>query len=437
MGNLAIRVLVVEDEPIYADQLEAYLQDLGCEFIGPAADARIALSLFRTEAIDLVLLDVHLRGPVDGIELAAQLRAIRPVPLIFLTSRADDAAFARARLLGPAAYLIKPVAADALQRAMALAVDSFTTTATLANTAAAPPATFPGSIPEALFVKENGMLEKIRIASAKDGLLIAPATWVRDLDGNGTVSTSERYFFAIPARKDGNLAFQMPSEDEDYYAREYKLDATVRIDQTDILWGLSYHYYVEAIVEVLLSYQYQRDADTPSNQVIRLAHPENMRRARELIVSGLKTSEKMRLSALAETDDDMEWLSNPRQASSAFPVPLDDTDFRIWGELMGHLMPLFQGKTLLAPGAGQGGMLGSLGSLCPAGKGISLQAFFQNPPQYPLEFFSRPDAQLYCRKIDGTHPASGLFAFITKYAEAVENNGGAGMRFLRRLLWVN
>ncbi|QBE64943.1 hypothetical protein [Pseudoduganella lutea] len=104
---------------------------------------------------------------------------------------------------------------------------------------------------------------------------------------------------------------------------------------------------------------------------------------------------------------------------------------------MGHLLPLFQGKTLLTPAAGQGGMLGSLGSLCPAGKGISLQAFFQHPPQYPLEFFNRPDPQRYCRTIDAAHPASGLFAFITKYAQAAENNGGAGMRFLRRLLWVN
>ena len=161
MADLAIRVLVVEDEPIYADQLEAYLQDLGCEFIGPATDARTALSLFRTETVDLVLLDIHLRGPVDGIELAGQLQALRPVPLIFLTSRADDAAFARARPLGPAAYLIKPVAFDALRRAMALAIDSF------AAGANAPAATAPqplAKLPETLFIKENGLLEKIHIS---------------------------------------------------------------------------------------------------------------------------------------------------------------------------------------------------------------------------------------------------------------------------------
>lgn len=157
---LPIRVLIVEDEPLYADQLELHLQNLGYEPVGPAANARTALALFRTEAIDLALLDVQLRGPMDGIELAAELLALRPVPLLFLTSRADDATFARARPLGPAAYLIKPVAPDALQRAMALAVDSFATQYTAPDAPAAP-ASHPS---DALFVKENGLLEKIRLS---------------------------------------------------------------------------------------------------------------------------------------------------------------------------------------------------------------------------------------------------------------------------------
>jgi DNA-binding LytR/AlgR family response regulator len=163
MGDLAIRVLIVEDEPIYAERLQVYLQDLGCEPIGPALDARIALSLFQTEPIDLVLLDVHLRGPVDGIELAEQLLKLRPVPLIFLTSRADDAAFARARPLGPAAYLIKPVAFDALKRSITLAIDSYTgasSTAASATPEAAPYAMNTGT----LLIKENGMLEKIQVS---------------------------------------------------------------------------------------------------------------------------------------------------------------------------------------------------------------------------------------------------------------------------------
>ncbi|GAB3664639.1 hypothetical protein GCM10027594_32750 [Hymenobacter agri] len=161
---LPIRVLIVEDEPLYADQLELHLERLGYEPVGPAANARTALALFRAEAVDLALLDVQLRGTMDGIELAAELLALRPVPLLFLTSCADDETFARARPLGPAAYLIKPVAPDALQRAMALAVDGFM----------APPAA-PAAVPfetvvnrhAALFVKENGLLEKILLDSIR------------------------------------------------------------------------------------------------------------------------------------------------------------------------------------------------------------------------------------------------------------------------------
>ncbi|WBS01677.1 hypothetical protein OU994_25970 [Pseudoduganella sp. SL102] len=284
--------------------------------------------------------------------------------------------------------------------------------------------------------KSRAMLEKIRITSASEGLPIVPATWVRDLNGDGEIGISERYFFALPARNDGKLTVGMPSEDEAYYANEYNLKATIRLDQTDILWGLSYHYYAEALVEVLLSYQLDRGTSKP-DQAIRLAHPENMRRAQGLIVAGLKTSEQMRLSALAETDDDMEWLGNPRQASTVFPVPLDNADFNIWGELMGHLVPLFQGKTLLTATKQASGPLATIGNLCPAGKGFNLQWFFQHPPTYPLESFNRRGTAVYCRKIDAARPSSGLFDFIARYGEAMEGNGQAAMRFLRRLVWVN
>ncbi|RZK63309.1 MAG: response regulator transcription factor [Hymenobacter sp.] len=161
MTELPIRVLVVEDEPLYAEQLEAALEDLGYEFVGPAPNARLALSLHRTETVDIALLDVQLRGSPDGVELAAQLYAIRPIPLIFLTSLADKETFARARLVAPAAYLIKPACPDALQRAIILAISSF------AASPAALPATdgvAPASLPDAFFVKENGLLEKIKLS---------------------------------------------------------------------------------------------------------------------------------------------------------------------------------------------------------------------------------------------------------------------------------
>lgn len=165
MPDLPIRVLIVEDEPLFAEQLEAALQDLGYEVVGPAADARVALALHRTEAIDLALLDVQLRGTTDGVALAGQLLAHRPLPLIFLTSRTDPGTFDRAQQLGPAAYLAKPVAADALQRAIALALRNFAAHYPAASSFLQQPAG--AALPDVLFVKESGMLEKIRLSEVQ------------------------------------------------------------------------------------------------------------------------------------------------------------------------------------------------------------------------------------------------------------------------------
>ena len=174
-----LRILVVEDEPLFAEQIEAALDDLAYHVLGPAPDAAAALALVKTALPppDVALLDIHLRGGgPDGIELARQLLAIRPLPLIFLTSLADEASFARARSVGPAAYLVKPVEAASLQRAIELAVANFAVAHRpdhddaaadeAARDASAMFATPNASVllPNALFVKEEGLLVKVPLA---------------------------------------------------------------------------------------------------------------------------------------------------------------------------------------------------------------------------------------------------------------------------------
>ena len=156
----AVRVLVVEDEPLYADQVELMLLGLGYETVGPAASAQVALSLYRTEPIDLVLLDIGLRGSTNGLELAEQLLAHSPVPLIFLTSFGDEQTFQLAQAVGPAAYLTKPAVVETLYRAIVLAVKNFTANAWPVPVAEAHPAPV---ATESVFVKENGQLEKVRL----------------------------------------------------------------------------------------------------------------------------------------------------------------------------------------------------------------------------------------------------------------------------------
>lgn len=165
MTDSPARVLVVEDEPLFADQLEMALQQLGYAPVGPASSAQLALALHRTEHIDLALLDVQLRGETDGVQLAEQLLAHRPVPIIFLTSRTDAETFGRAQQLHPAAYLTKPVTPEALQRAIALAIGNFSARYPTAEAYWQAPAG-PAQADE-LFVKENGMLEKIRLSEVQ------------------------------------------------------------------------------------------------------------------------------------------------------------------------------------------------------------------------------------------------------------------------------
>lgn len=170
-----LRVLVVEDEPLFAEQIEAALDDLAYHVLGPAPDAAAALALVRATSPppDVAVLDIHLGRGADGIELARQLLAIRPLPLIFLTSLADEESFARARSVGPAAYLVKPVEPGALQRAIELAVANFVTRTTdadepdeAARDAQAMFASVNASVllPNALFLKEEGLLVKVPLA---------------------------------------------------------------------------------------------------------------------------------------------------------------------------------------------------------------------------------------------------------------------------------
>lgn len=152
--------------------------DLDYHVVGPAPSAALALALLQqTSPPDMALLDINLgqRGP-DGIELAKTLLAAQPLPIIFLTSQADRHSFERARQLGPAAYLVKPVDPAAMQRAIELAMTNFVihqaeegpaSEASEFGRGAENPvfatANTGALLPTALFIKENGILVKVRL----------------------------------------------------------------------------------------------------------------------------------------------------------------------------------------------------------------------------------------------------------------------------------
>jgi signal transduction histidine kinase len=104
----ATRVIVVEDERIVALHLKQQLLKLGYDVVGVAASGEHALRLVSELRPDVVLMDIHIEGPMDGIETAERIPADLLVPVIYLTAFSDEVTLARARGTRPYGYLLKP-----------------------------------------------------------------------------------------------------------------------------------------------------------------------------------------------------------------------------------------------------------------------------------------------------------------------------------------
>lgn len=116
------QILIVEDDSTLADGLRAALEFLGYGVVGVAPSGPEAIALAGRTAPDLALMDVHLQGPMDGIEAAGILRDRFRVPAVYLTSHFDDATLARARLTTPYGYLAKPFDARELHSTVEIAL---------------------------------------------------------------------------------------------------------------------------------------------------------------------------------------------------------------------------------------------------------------------------------------------------------------------------
>ncbi|GAB4576360.1 MAG: hypothetical protein Kow0077_32370 [Anaerolineae bacterium] len=116
------RVLIVEDEAIVALDVSRRLTQMGYEVTGMAASGQEALALVAANSPDLVLMDIRLIGPMDGIETANLTRERFDLPVIFLTAHADTNTLERAKASQPYGYIIKPVETAQLSTSIAIAL---------------------------------------------------------------------------------------------------------------------------------------------------------------------------------------------------------------------------------------------------------------------------------------------------------------------------
>ncbi|MFL0354693.1 LytTR family DNA-binding domain-containing protein [Xanthomarina sp. GH4-25] len=114
------KILIVEDEMIIAANISLQLTSLGYEVTGVIPRGEEALLHIKEQQPDMVLLDINLKGKIDGIETALLMQQDFNIPIIYLTANADDENFNRAKATNPYAFISKPFKKLDLQRAIEL-----------------------------------------------------------------------------------------------------------------------------------------------------------------------------------------------------------------------------------------------------------------------------------------------------------------------------
>lgn len=117
------KILIVEDEMIIAANISLHLTNLGYEITGIVPRGEEALIHFRQNKPDIVLLDIQLKGSLDGIQTAHLMQEEVEIPIIYLTANADEGHFNKAKATNPYAFISKPLKKLDLQRAIELTVN--------------------------------------------------------------------------------------------------------------------------------------------------------------------------------------------------------------------------------------------------------------------------------------------------------------------------
>lgn len=116
------KIMIVEDEKIVARDIKNRLKKLGYNVLDIVSSGKEAIWKAEETNPDLVLMDIVLKGDIDGIEAAKQIRNRFNIPVIYLTAYSDDGAIERAKLTEPSGYIIKPFQIRELRSSIEIAL---------------------------------------------------------------------------------------------------------------------------------------------------------------------------------------------------------------------------------------------------------------------------------------------------------------------------
>ena len=268
-------------------------------------------------------------------------------------------------------------------------------------------------------------------------LTIAPGNWQIDFNGDGRVSLLEQHLFWIPKRGVDAPPLDTPTSEDGYRSRY--TNPVINVDRSDVYWAIAYLDFAEAALNIALAYdwnpaQYQEATLINRERIAKVAYAR--------MLEGIRYSTRLRESLLHERHDKQEWIPNPEQVDTAFPLRMDTQTFTTWGTLLQELDALLRGKTLLGgqvdSGERRSGARDLAFGFCAPGEGLDVRGLFTQPVS---RLFDAKQMATRCAKPTPERPLCGLAPLISASFKRNAGNAGAAdsgeWTLLRHLYWVN
>lgn len=116
------KILIVEDEKIVSIDLTYILNNLGYEVSGQISTGFDAINYVKNNKIDAILMDIGLKGEIDGIEAAIKIKENTNIPIVFVTANSDEKTLQRSKLANPEGYVLKPFSEREIRTTLEMAI---------------------------------------------------------------------------------------------------------------------------------------------------------------------------------------------------------------------------------------------------------------------------------------------------------------------------
>ena len=279
----------------------------------------------------------------------------------------------------------------------------------------------------------------IAAADPAFSLELCLACWEHDWNLSGEIDDRDRKFFELEFDGRGG---ELPEGDP-------RRRPTYRFDVGDAHWARAMIAFQRAAVQLVLGYRWSEldklfAAGDPKIEIV-LVDRGRVRAAHDLIIAGLAYADAERRAYLAETDDDREWVPNPRQKSYAMPLTVDDDLYATWAAVISDVQKMITSQ--------EGVSLRDLGALVfgdddashvPAAY-LDVGRMLREPRNIVVDFAALARTENYesgLRALLGngyaqTMRASPLVARLKHMKETLDRGDDTFERKLRYLIWLN